>query len=238
MERSQSESLEPRAQRPITNGFLGGSLLSYGWNVWNRSEATIGTTGTVAQRSDGTSRSDIGTGAKRPVKTLHTIGHSTRAIEVFLNLLQAHRIESLVDVRRWPASRRHPHFNREALASSLLGAGIDYLWRGDLGGFRKAQADSPNSGWKVASFRAYADFMLTSEFSAIMHEMETLADKRRTAIMCAEAVPWSCHRQLLADSFLIRGWEVRHIMDNGCHAHKLPPFARPEGVKIYYRGLL
>jgi len=172
------------------------------------------------------------------MKTIHTIGHSTRAIEVFVQLLSAHHIELLVDVRRWPASRRHPQFKREALSSSLQEVGIDYLWRGDLGGFRKAAPDSPNTGWKVATFRAYADFMLTPEFAAIMEQMETIAHQQRAAIMCAEAVPWSCHRQLLADSFLIRGWEVRHIMDNGCYAHKLPPFARPEGVKVYYRGLL
>jgi uncharacterized protein (DUF488 family) len=169
---------------------------------------------------------------------IHTVGHSTRAIDVFVQLLRAHHIEVLIDVRRWPASRRHPQFQGEALSSSLQEAGIDYLWRGDLGGFRKAAPDSPNTAWKVATFRAYADFMLTPEFAAIMEQMETTAQQQRATIMCAEAVPWSCHRQLLADAFLIRGWEVRHIMDNGCHAHKLAPFAKPEGLKIYYTGLL
>jgi uncharacterized protein (DUF488 family) len=171
-------------------------------------------------------------------RTIHTIGHSTRSLEIFSQLLKAHRIELLADVRRWPASRRHPHFQREALSKALKEAGIDYLWRGDLGGFRKPAADSPNTAWRVGAFRAYADFMLTSEFSAIMEQMETLASERRMTIMCAEAVPWSCHRQLLADAFLVRGWEVRHIMDNRCHEHKFPPFARPEGTQIYYRGLL
>jgi uncharacterized protein (DUF488 family) len=157
---------------------------------------------------------------------------------VFVALLEPHRIETIVDVRRWPASRRNPQFGREALARSLQEAGIAYVWRGDLGGFRKAAPDSPNSAWRVATFRAYADFMLTAEFAAIMQEMEALAGEQRIALMCAEAVPWSCHRQLLADAFLVRGWKVRHIMDTGCNEHRLPPFAQPEGEKIYYRGLL
>jgi uncharacterized protein (DUF488 family) len=170
--------------------------------------------------------------------TIHTIGHSTRTTDVFLQLLQSHKIELVVDVRRWPASRRWPHFNREALAAALKKAGLDYLWRGDLGGFRKPLADSVNTAWRVAAFRAYADFMLTAEFDKILGEMEKLAAHRRIALMCAEAVPWRCHRQLIADAFVIRNWTVRHIMDNGCHEHKLPPFAQPEGTKIFYRGLL
>ena len=134
-------------------------------------------------------------------RTIHTVGHSTRTIETFLALLEAHEIELIVDVRRWPASRRHPQFHREALSNSLEQAGVDYLL------------------WFV-------------------EEVERLAGVKRTAFMCAEAVPWRCHRQLLADAFLVRGWSVGHIMDNGCHAHSLPPFAHPEGAKIYYRGLL
>lgn len=171
-------------------------------------------------------------------RTVHTIGHSTRALEEFMTLLRTHGVETLVDVRRWPASRRYPHFNRGALAESLKHGGIDYLWRGDLGGFRKPAADSVNSAWRVGAFRAYADFMLTAEFERIMKEMESLAADRRIAVMCAEAVPWRCHRQLLSDAYLVRGWTVRHIMDDGCHEHKLPPFAQPEGTRIFYRGLL
>jgi uncharacterized protein (DUF488 family) len=171
-------------------------------------------------------------------RTIHTVGHSTRPIETFLALLTAHGIELLIDVRRWPASRRHPHFHREALSYALEQAGVDYLWRGDLGGFRKPDPFSPNTGWKVGAFRAYADFMLTDEFQHIVKEVETLAAAKRAAVMCAEAVPWRCHRQLLADAFFVRGWSVRHILDDRCHAHKLPPFARPEGGQIFYRGLL
>jgi uncharacterized protein (DUF488 family) len=170
--------------------------------------------------------------------TIHTIGHSTRTIEFFVNLLQSHDIGLVMDVRRWPASRRMPHFNRAALAESLKQNGIDYLWRGDLGGFRKPSPDSVNTAWRVATFRAYADFMLTPEFERIMGEVEPVTSGQRAALMCAEAVPWQCHRQLLADAFVVRDWSVRHIMDNGCHEHQLPPFAQPEGTRIYYRGLL
>lgn len=167
---------------------------------------------------------------------VHTIGHSTRTIGAVIELLKAHRIELVVDVRRWPASRRLPHFNREALNNALKLEGIDYIWRGDLGGFRKPASDSPNTAWRVGAFRAYADFMLSPGFQTIMHEVEELASTRRIALLCAEAVPWRCHRQLLADAFLARDWTVRHIMDNGCHEHKLPPFAQLSGKQIYYRG--
>jgi uncharacterized protein (DUF488 family) len=171
-------------------------------------------------------------------KTIHTIGHSTRSIDKFTELLQTHDIKLLIDVRRWPASKRHPQFNREALAASPRDNGIDYLWRGDLGGFRKAAANSVNTAWQVGAFRAYADFMLTAEFETIVNDVEALANVKRAAFMCAEAVPWQCHRQLLADAFLVRGWRVRHILDKGCREHQLPPFAKPEGARIIYRGLL
>jgi uncharacterized protein (DUF488 family) len=167
-------------------------------------------------------------------RTIHTIGHSTRTIELFLELLKVHRIEVLVDVRRWPTSHRFPHFAREALAASLKAEGVDYLWRGDLGGFRKPAPQSPNAGWKTGAFRAYADFMLTAAFDDILRAVEQCAERQRTAVMCAEAVPWRCHRQLLADAFLVRGWSVRHILEGRCEEHKLPPFAKPTGTKIYY----
>jgi uncharacterized protein (DUF488 family) len=169
--------------------------------------------------------------------TIHTIGHSTRTIEAFIELLNAHAIQLLVDVRRWPGSKRHPQFNREALNASLKSKGIEYLWRGDLGGFRKPKSDSPNTAWRVSTFRAYADFMLTDEFERIMNEMETIAHEKRIAVMCAEAVPWRCHRQLLADAFIVRGWSVCDIMDDGCLEHALPAFARVEGARIYYSGV-
>ena len=166
--------------------------------------------------------------------TVHTVGHSTRAIDAFVSLLKAHAIQRIVDVRRWPASRRYPHYNRETLAGLLKTYGIDYLWRGDLGGFRKPAPESPNAGWRVGTFRAYADFMMTAEFGAIMNEMEKIANESSIALMCAEAVPWRCHRQLLADAFTVRGMPVRHIMENGCQLHTLPVFAEATGTKIIY----
>ena len=172
------------------------------------------------------------------LQTIHTVGHSTRTIAGLSGLLEAHRIELLIDVRRWPMSKRYPHFNRETLAASLSGIGIDYIWRQDLGGFRKAAADSPNSAWRVATFRAYADFMLTDDFVRIIGEVEQLAARQRSVLMCAEAVPWRCHRQLLADALLVRGWNALHIMDDGCHTHKLPAFARLEGMRIVYTASL
>lgn len=171
-------------------------------------------------------------------RTVHTVGHSTRSIDVFLGLLDAHSVELLIDVRRWPASKRNPQFHREALANSLRENSLTYIWRGDLGGFRKPARDSVNTAWQVGAFRAYADFMLTAEFASILREVEELASTKRVALMCAEAVPWQCHRQLLADAFLVRSWNVRHIMDDGCREHRLPPFARPEGERIIYNGLI
>lgn len=167
-------------------------------------------------------------------RVVHTVGHSTREADAFLALLAAHAIACVVDVRRWPASRRYPHFAREPLAEALAAAGLDYVWRQDLGGFRTPAPESPNTGWRVGAFRAYADFMLTPAFEAIMAELEHLAGARRIALMCAEAVPWRCHRQLLADAFTVRSWPVRHILDDGCAEHRLPPFAEPDGTRIVY----
>lgn len=167
-------------------------------------------------------------------RTVHTVGHSTRAIEGFLGLLKAHRIDLVADVRRWPSSRRFPHFSQDRLTASLAGEGIGYLWREDLGGYRKPPPNSPNTAWRVGAFRAYADFMLTPAFDRIMEELVALAATRRLAVMCAEAVPWRCHRQLLADAFLARGWPVRHILEDRCEVHRLPPFAHASGARLLY----
>lgn len=118
--------------------------------------------------------------------------------------------------------------------ASLASEGIGYVWREDLGGYRRSSPESPNTGWRVGAFRAYADFMLTAPFDQIMEEMRRLAGTQRIALMCAEAVPWRCHRQLLADAFVVRGWLVRHILDDGCKAHRLPPFAHQSGTRILY----
>jgi uncharacterized protein (DUF488 family) len=169
-----------------------------------------------------------------PARVIHTVGHSTRAAAVFLELLRTHAIACVVDVRRWPASRRFPHFAQASLAAALDVAGIRYVWRQDLGGFREPEPDSPNAGWRTAAFRAYADFMLTPAFDAAASELEGLATETRIALMCAEALPERCHRQLLADAFTVRGWPVRHMLDDGCVDHRLPPFARPNGTRILY----
>ena len=170
----------------------------------------------------------------RGARVVHTIGHSTRTTEVFLTLLEAHAIECVVDVRRWPTSQRFPHFRRESLMERLASHGIAYVWRQDLGGYRKRAADSPNAAWRTDAFRGYADFMLTPSFEVAMEGLVQLAGRRRIAVMCAEAVPWRCHRQLLADAFTVRAFTVRHILDSGCETHHLPPFARPDGTRIMY----
>jgi len=131
--------------------------------------------------------------------TLFTIGHSTRAIGELLALLAEHGIETLIDVRRFPGSRRHPQFSREALAASLAAAGIEYVHEPDLGGRRQPRPDSPNTAWRVAAFRGYADYMDSEPFAAALARLLRSAARSRTVILCAEAVPWRCHRRLIAD---------------------------------------
>jgi uncharacterized protein (DUF488 family) len=157
---------------------------------------------------------------------LWTIGHSTRAWENFLALLRAHHIQALADVRLMPASRRNPQFNAAALARNLAQAGIAYLACRELGGRRKARPDSGNQGWRNASFRGYADYMETAPFREAMDLLLAPAATARTAILCAEAVPWRCHRSLIADTLLCRGWTVRHILaPDRADFHQPPPFA-------------
>ncbi len=176
------------------------------------------------------------TGGCNAPRTIHTVGHSTRSLPQFLQLLRAHAVAAVVDVRRWPTSRRFPHFRKDELERALAAEGIRYVWRQELGGFRRPSPDSPNAGWRVGAFRAYADFMLTEEFGRVVDELEELAGRQRVALMCAEATPWRCHRQLLADAFLVRGWNVRHITDRGCEPHRLTPFAQVQGTRILYPG--
>jgi uncharacterized protein (DUF488 family) len=144
--------------------------------------------------------------------TVWTIGHSTRSFEDFLELLQRHGIETLVDVRQFPSSRRYPHFNSGALAERLAAAGIEYVHEVDLGGRRRPLADSPNTYWRHPQFRGYADYQATPAYRSALERLIERANRRPTAIMCAEAVPWRCHRQLIADSLALRGFEVRHIL--------------------------
>ncbi|WEN15615.1 DUF488 domain-containing protein [Rhodanobacter sp. AS-Z3] len=145
--------------------------------------------------------------------TLWTIGHSTRTLEEFLALLGEYGIEAIADVRRFPGSRRYPHFASEALAESLPAHGVSYQWIPKLGGRRKVQPGSPNTAWRNASFQGYADYLATPEFAEGLAALLKLAEKKRTAMMCAEVVWWRCHRSLVSDVLKLRGIEVIHILD-------------------------
>ena len=164
-----------------------------------------------------------------------TIGHSNRPLEEFLALLEAHGVEVLVDVRTVPRSRHNPQFNREALPASLVAAGVEYVHMPGLGGLRHVRRGSINTGWRNASFRGYADYMQTPEFAQNLEELLQLEKGRRVAVMCAESVPWRCHRSLIADALAVRGIEARHIMSVAkAEPHRLTRFARVEGQRVTY----
>jgi uncharacterized protein (DUF488 family) len=171
------------------------------------------------------------------VPEVHTIGHSTHPIEEFLDLLQAHSIAQLIDVRKIPRSSRNPQFNSEALAAALLSKKIAYHHMPELGGLRHARRDSINTAWRNASFRGYADYMQTPEFQTALQTLIDLSATTPTAIMCAEAVPWKCHRSLIGDALLARGIRVLDIMSATKAApHALTPFARVNGSEVTYPG--
>jgi len=144
---------------------------------------------------------------------VYTIGHSTRDIDRFIALLEREHIQHVADVRSFPGSRRYPQFGREALAASLAARGIGYSHHPELGGRRRARPDSPNGAWRNESFRGYADYMLTPAFATALDVLVDEAARQRTAIMCAEAVPWRCHRSLISDALVARGVEVLDILD-------------------------
>jgi len=170
-----------------------------------------------------------------PDDTIFTVGHSTLPIERFLRLLSAYRIEQLADVRTVPRSRRNPQFNADALGEPLRTAGIVYVPFKELGGLRKPRRDSPNEGWRNESFRGYADYMQTPEFADALGRLVARAAERRTAIMCAEAVPWRCHRSLVADALAVRGIGVVEILSETSYRdHSLTPFARVSGTTVTY----
>ena len=164
-----------------------------------------------------------------------TIGHSTRPLEEFIGLLQANGVKVLVDIRTIPRSRRNPQFNTESLPASLAEKGIDYWPLPGLGGLRRARRDSPNTGWRNLSFRGYADYMQTPEFVSGLGDLIALAGQTTVAVMCAEAVPWRCHRWLVADALLVRGITVEHIMGPGPRRlHHLTQWARVKDGRISY----
>lgn len=168
-----------------------------------------------------------------------TVGHSTRSSEEFVQILLAHGIEVLVDVRTFPMSRRYPHFNRETLAATLKERGIEYRHKANLGGRRKPRPDSHNSAWRNEQFRGYADHMETDDFKNGVQELLELASSKRVAVMCAEAVWWRCHRSLIADYLKAEGHEVVHILDEKkTEEHPFTSAARIVDGRLSYRGLL
>jgi uncharacterized protein (DUF488 family) len=161
------------------------------------------------------------------MNAVFTIGHSTRSIDEFIELLHASGVEALIDIRRFPMSRRYPHFNRAELAAALAVAGIAYRHEETLGGRRQPRPDSPNGAWRNPQFRGYADHMESPAFRAAVARITESARNTVQAVMCAEAVPWRCHRNLLADALVARGLEVRHIVEKGkTNPHHLNKDAR------------
>ena len=166
---------------------------------------------------------------------IFTIGHSTHPLEQFIDLLRVHGVTLVADVRTIPRSRHNPQFNRDTLPEALAAAGIGYQHLPGLGGLRRTRPDSRNTGWRNSSFRGFADYMQTAEFPAGLDELLSLAQQWRVAIMCAEAVPWRCHRSLIADALFARGIGVEHIVNAGhTQAHRPTPFARIESLAITY----
>src|SRR5437879_4531192 len=164
-----------------------------------------------------------------------TIGHSTRTWKDFLEILRAHRVKRVIDVRSIPRSRHNPQFNRETLSTKLRAARIGYVHLRKLGGLRHAQRDSPNMGWRNTSFRGFADYMQTPEFEAGLHRLLKLAGQRRSAIMCAEAVPWRCHRSLIADALTLRGVRAEHILSGKrLQSHSINSLARVRARRTSY----
>lgn len=167
--------------------------------------------------------------------TLFTIGHSTRSIDEFIEVLNAHGVKRLIDVRTIPRSRKNPQFGKESLARSVRSAGMTYRHVKALGGLRRTGRDSPNKGWRNESFRGYADYMQTPEFQAAIEDLVQRAKHSDAAVMCAEAVPWRCHRSLIGDAMTVRGIRVLDIMSRtSAKLHTLTSFAKVDGLQITY----
>lgn len=172
---------------------------------------------------------------KREPLVIYTVGHSTRELPAFLELLVGHGIKQLVDVRTIPRSRKNPQYNAETLPQALREAHIRYTHLAALGGLRRAARDSINTGWRNASFRGFADYMCGAEFETGLERLIKLASARPTAIMCAEAVPWRCHRSLIADALVVRGIRAGHILSaSQVREHKLTSFAEVKRGRISY----
>jgi uncharacterized protein (DUF488 family) len=174
--------------------------------------------------------------AATEMPTIWTLGHSTRSADDTLKFLAAANIKLLADVRRFPGSRRYPQFNQDTMQAWLADAGIEYRHFPDLGGRRhKRLPDSPNTAWRVEAFSAYADYMQSSEFLTALNKLIAMAKTTPIAIMCSEALPHKCHRRLISDALVIRGWRVRHLLSpKRIDDHQLTPFACVDGVEITY----
>ena len=173
--------------------------------------------------------------AAPPGEAIFTVGHSTLPLDDFIALLKAYGIACLADIRTVPRSRHNPQFNADTISDALREHGVSYVPLRALGGLRHARKDSPNAGWRNAGFRGFADYMQTGEFAQGLEELIALGRKQRTAIMCAEAVPWRCHRSRVADALAVRGIPVAEILSaTNWREHKLTPFARVEGTAITY----
>ena len=172
---------------------------------------------------------------KRSAPVIFTVGHSTRSFDELVEILRAHGVERVVDVRTIPRSRHNPQFNRETLSKALHNRHLSYRHMKALGGLRHARPDSINTGWRNASFRGFADYMQTPSFGVALERLLKLAEQKPTAIMCAEAVPWRCHRSLIADALIARGYEVRDIMSvTSAKPHVLTPMARVLRQQVTY----
>ncbi len=170
-----------------------------------------------------------------PPPLILTIGHSTRSLEAFIDLLKTHGVKTIIDVRTVPRSRHNPQFNLETLPEALRSVKIGYKHMRGLGGLRHARSDSPNRGWHNASFRGFADYMQTEEVEKNLEALIPLARRKQICLMCAEAVPWRCHRSLIADALRVRGFSVSHIMSKSQpQPHRLTPFARVDETRITY----
>jgi uncharacterized protein (DUF488 family) len=176
-----------------------------------------------------------GTRSGKPSPTVFTIGHSTKTLEAFISLLKKNSVHKVVDIRTIPRSRHNPQFNRETLPDHLKAARIGYVHATGLGGLRRTRPDSINTGWRNSSFRGFADYMQSEEFERSLERLVQLANRQQVALMCAEAVPWRCHRSLVADALKVRGINVEHIMSSKKRQpHEITPWARIDGTQITY----
>lgn len=204
-------------------------------NPHSRTTCSAGTHFAAGERSIVRHGDAVEAGYVNDAAAIFTIGHSTRPVAEFVAMLLGHDVRKLVDVRTIPRSRHNPQFNADALAAALSASNIDYVPMRSLGGLRRAKPDSINTGWRNESFRGYADYMQTPAFAAAIDELVGIAESGTTAIMCAEAVPWRCHRSLVADALVVRGVPVAEIVSEARTApHLLTSFARVEGGRISY----